>query len=66
MSPEQCRRNGADCLKLARLVANPGDKMRLLHLADAWRRLAERAERQSAPKRGQRPAAQLRRLGPLK
>jgi hypothetical protein len=31
-------------LKLAQTVANPADKMLLLHLADAWRRLAERFE----------------------
>jgi hypothetical protein len=48
MSPEECRRNGAECLRLAQLVTNPADKMLLLHLADAWRRLAERAEFQSA------------------
>jgi hypothetical protein len=37
MSPEECRRIGAECLMLAQSVANPGDKMLLLHLADAWR-----------------------------
>jgi hypothetical protein len=44
VTPEQYRLNGAECLRLARLVANPADKMLLLHLADAWRRLAERTE----------------------
>jgi hypothetical protein len=44
VTPEQCRLNGAECLKLAQVVANPADKMLLLHLADAWRRLAERFE----------------------
>jgi hypothetical protein len=47
MKPDQCRRSGAECLKLAQLVANPADKMLLLHLADAWRRLAERIESES-------------------
>jgi hypothetical protein len=48
MKPEECRRNGAECLKLAQSAANPADKMVLLHLADAWRRLAERIESEPA------------------
>jgi hypothetical protein len=49
MSPEECRRNGAECLMLAQSVTNPSDKMLLLHLADAWRHLAERIESQIDP-----------------
>jgi hypothetical protein len=30
VTPEQYRLNGAECLKLARLAANPADKMLLL------------------------------------
>ena len=56
MSPEECRCNGAECLKLAQLVANPADKMLLLHLADAWRRLAERAEFQPADRDDRLPS----------
>jgi hypothetical protein len=48
MGPEECRRSGAECLRLAQLVTNRSDKMLLLHLADAWRRLAERAAFQPA------------------
>jgi hypothetical protein len=44
VTSEQCRLNGAECLKLAQVAANPAGKMLLLHLADAWRRLAERIE----------------------
>jgi hypothetical protein len=66
MRPEQCRRHGAECLKLAQSVTNDVDRVLLLLMADAWRRLAERIESQSAPKGGQRSAAQSSRLGPLK
>jgi hypothetical protein len=50
MNPEECRRNGAECLRLAQSVPHRSDKMLLLHLADAWWRLAERAEFQPAEK----------------
>jgi hypothetical protein len=46
MTPEQCRVQGAMCLKLAKFVKNDGDKMLLLNLAEAWRVLAERKELQ--------------------
>ena len=59
MSPEECRRSGAECLRLAQLVTNRSDKMLLLHLADAWRRLAERAEFQAAEQDDLPPRSRL-------
>jgi hypothetical protein len=64
VGPEQCRLSGAECLMLAQSVTNDTDRVLLLHMADAWRRLAERIESQSAPKGEQ--TAQTSRLGPLK
>jgi hypothetical protein len=46
MGSDQDRLYGADCLRLAKLVSNESDRLLLLHMADAWRRLAERSESQ--------------------
>jgi hypothetical protein len=48
MKAEQYGRCGAECLRLAQLTTGDADKVLLLHMADAWRRLAERIESQSA------------------
>ena len=46
MSPEQYRRNAAECLALAQQVADADQKDRLLQMALAWNELAARAERE--------------------
>jgi hypothetical protein len=46
MKPDRYRLYGAECLRLAKLASNVGDRLLLLHMADAWRRLAERSETQ--------------------
>src|SRR5258708_2615658 len=46
-SAERFRRYASECLKLAQSATNDSDKALLLHMAESWRRLAERAE---APK----------------
>jgi hypothetical protein len=42
---EQYRRYAAECIRLAK-HADPAEKETLLGMAEAWRRLAERAENQ--------------------
>jgi hypothetical protein len=46
MKPDQYRLYGAECLRLSKLASNESDRLLLLHMADAWRRLAERNESQ--------------------
>jgi hypothetical protein len=48
MSSEQYRQHAAICLRLAQLATDERDKIMLLHMADAWRRLAGRIESGSA------------------
>ncbi len=38
------RRHAAECVRVARLINNPGDKAMLLDMAQKWRSLAEREE----------------------
>jgi len=45
---ERYRRYSAKCLSLARLAQNDADRAVLLHMAEAWRQLAERMERESS------------------
>jgi hypothetical protein len=42
MKSDQYRLYGAECLRLAKLASNDSDRLLLLHMADAWRRLAEK------------------------
>jgi hypothetical protein len=48
MNSEQYRQHAAMCLRLAQFVTDGRDKIMLLHMADAWWRLAERIESGSA------------------
>ena len=41
---ERYRRYAANCLRVAQLVSDPGDKTLLLQMAETWRRLAQQAE----------------------
>ena len=43
-SPVDYRRYAAECVRLAQQVADAADKARLLHMAEALRALAEKAE----------------------
>ena len=44
------RRYAAECVRLAQQVADPGDKARLLDMAETFRELADKTEsRPSAP-----------------
>ena len=45
---KQYRRHADDCVRVAQMVSNHVDKALLLQMAQAWRRLAERAEAQKA------------------
>lgn len=42
---EQYRRYAAECIRLAQQLQTPAEKDTLLHMAEAWWRVAERAER---------------------
>lgn len=42
---EQYRHYGTECVRLARQTDDPHEKEILLGMAEAWRRLAERADR---------------------
>jgi hypothetical protein len=44
MKSDQYRLYGAECLRLSKLASNESDRLLLLHMADAWQRLAERSE----------------------
>jgi len=50
MKSDQYRLYGAECLRLAKLASNDSDRLLLLHMADAWQRLAERSESQPGKK----------------
>ena len=51
---KQYRRHADDCVRVAQLINNHVDKALLLQMAQAWRRLAERAEAQKTePDRGE-------------
>jgi hypothetical protein len=41
---EQYRQHADECIRLARAVEDSADKALLLQMAQAWRRLAERAD----------------------
>jgi hypothetical protein len=45
---EQYRRYAAECVRVSQLASNPADKTMLLEMAQKWRELADRAERQEA------------------
>jgi hypothetical protein len=43
---EQYRRYAAQCLRVAQETSNPNDKALLLEMAQKWRELAEKTERE--------------------
>ncbi|MGA2894461.1 MAG: hypothetical protein ABSE22_16465 [Xanthobacteraceae bacterium] len=49
---EQYRRYAAECIRLAQQSQNPAEKDTLLQMAEAWRRLAERAEKRPSTMAG--------------
>jgi hypothetical protein len=49
---EDYRRHAAECVRLAQLTTKPEDKSLLLRMAEKWRELAERADRQSGESGG--------------
>ena len=49
---EEYRGYAAECLRLSQTSGNPNDKRLMLEMAEKWRELAEKAERQND--RGQR------------
>jgi hypothetical protein len=56
-SPDQLRSYAVDCARLARNATAPGDKARLLNMAQAWAYLAQRIERLGRFARGETAAA---------
>jgi hypothetical protein len=44
--PDQYRRHADECVRVAQMINDPVDKTLLLQMAQAWRRLAKRAEAQ--------------------
>jgi hypothetical protein len=45
---EQYRRYAAECIRVAQETVNPDDKALVLEMAQKWRELAEKAEREDA------------------
>ncbi len=43
------RQYASQCLSLAQSIDDPNDKATLLHMAETWRHLAERAEKNTDP-----------------
>jgi hypothetical protein len=43
-SVEECLQYAEQCLALAAKSSNPGDKVRLLQMAQAWRELSEKRD----------------------
>jgi hypothetical protein len=48
---EAYKKNAEDCLERASDSVSAGDKSRWLQLAQAWQRLAEKAEKEATKKR---------------
>ena len=46
VSAENCRKNADVCWRAARLARDPDARLRFEDLANAWLRLADRAERE--------------------
>jgi len=43
---EEYRRYAAECVRVAQQIHNPRDKAMLLDMAEKWRALADKAERE--------------------
>ena len=48
---DEFRRYAAECLRVAQKTNNPNDKAMMLEMAQKWRELAERSERESDTKK---------------
>jgi hypothetical protein len=48
---DEYRRYAAECLRVAQKTNNPSDKAMMLEMAQKWRELAERSERESDTKK---------------
>ena len=48
---EEYKQYAVECVRIAQLVTNPDERMHLLEMAQKWRELAERAEREPEPDR---------------
>jgi hypothetical protein len=48
---EQYRQHADECIRLAGSAGDPVDRALLLQMAQAWRRLADRAEAENTKKR---------------
>jgi hypothetical protein len=44
---DEYRRYAAECVRVAQTTSNPNDKQMMLDMAQKWRELAEKAERQN-------------------
>jgi hypothetical protein len=47
MNAAEYRRHAVDCLKFAYLVTDPKNKALLIEMANAWKRLADQADKNS-------------------
>jgi len=48
MRPEEYRRHATECLRIAAVVTDPQNRILLIHMAQAWLRLAHQAEKNLA------------------
>ena len=44
---DEYRRYAAECIRVAQTTGNPNDKKMMLEMAQKWRELAEKVERQN-------------------
>ena len=57
MTVNEYRHHAADCLRIADDIADPQNKMQLIAMAQAWLKLAQKAEEGRVPESGWKRAA---------